>query len=147
MNGADELLMLRMVLLAIIFGFILLVAIILRGSVRAPGRTSQRAEDAMLMVREPGDTRLSRGDSFPLAGTMTIGRDVSCSIALADSSVSTRHAVISFTAAGWRVADSGSTNGTLVDGRAVPPRGILLRDGQSLAVGSVEFEFRPGGLS
>ena len=146
MSGADELLMLRMALLGIVFIFILAVAFILRGSVRSPVRERRSAQGAKLFVREPGDSRLSRGDSFPLAGAMSIGRDETCSIALADASVSSHHAVVAFTPRGWLVTDAGSTNGTLVDGRIVPEHGALLRDGQSLAIGAVEFEFRSGRL-
>ena len=137
--------MLRMALLAIVFGFILVVALILRGSLRTPVRSSRRQAQAVLVVREPGGTGLAPGASFALAGTMTIGRVPACSIALADVSVSTRHAVIALTPKGWRLSDSGSTNGTLIDGRRVPSTGAALRDGQFIGVGSVEFEFRTGG--
>jgi hypothetical protein len=86
---------------------------------------------------------------------VTLGRLPACELALADSSVSRRHAEVRRGAHNtWLVADLGSTNGTKVNGlRIYSPR--QLQDGDEITVGSTRVRFvaapstaethRPGG--
>ncbi len=77
----------------------------------APGR--RRAPRALLLVR-------GRRLLVPPSGA-TIGRSRECEIVLEDSGISRRHAEIRPSPAGngWTVADLGSTNGVLLNGRVV----------------------------
>jgi hypothetical protein len=148
-SNDTELLVLRLALIAIIFLFVLGVALMMRAGVtvaapgaarpaRAPRKTAPR-----LVVLVPARTSLAPGDEFDLAGAMSIGRDAGNGIVLADPSVSGRHAAIERTRAGWRVTDLGSTNGTLVDGRAVDGHGVVLQGGERVTLGSVVLRFQP----
>lgn len=149
MSGPTELLVLRLGLIAVMFVFVAVVALTLRGGlpqrqpVGAGARTGQRSE-WRLVVLTPGDSGLRKGAEFVLAGSMLIGRDVRAGIVIPDGSVSTRHASIERVTGGWRVADLGSTNGTLVDGRNVPPQGVVLRGGERLSVGGVVLQLVSG---
>ena len=143
MSGSTELLLLRLALIAVIFLFVALVAMSLRGSVE-PRRSVRAAGSAgrwRLVVVRPGETGLVRGTEFILAGTMVIGRDGRAGIILADSSVSTRHASVERVSDGWKVTDLGSTNGTLLEGAVVGERGVVARGKERLTVGSVVLQF------
>ncbi len=145
MNGDTELLALRLALLAIIFAFVLAASLsMLTGLRRAaapraapsPGR---RPTGPRLVLEGVARTGMRPGDSFALAATMSIGRDASSGILLPDPSVSGHHATIQQSGGGWKLTDSGSTNGTLVDGVAIDRRGALLRGGELLTFGAVSL--------
>jgi hypothetical protein len=83
------------------------------------------------------------GRTFPLgAGEVTIGRSSACTIALDDAFVSTQHArVFADPASGWVVEDTGSTNGTWINGQRLGGAHHV-RSGDRLGVGGVVAEFR-----
>ncbi len=92
----------------------------------------REAAQALLLV---GGRRLLLA---PAGGT--IGRSRDCDIVLDDVGVSRRHAELRPTPTGWTVADLGSTNGVLVNGR--PIRGAQqLQPGDSVVLGSTEMIF------
>lgn len=144
MSGPTELLVLRLGLIAIMFGFLALVALTMRGGqsrrLERPRSTAATSAAWHLVLLVPGDTRLARGTQFPLAGTMIIGRDPGAGIVIPDASVSLRHASITRTTGGWRVADLGSTNGTLVNGRPVERDGTPLRGDERITFGAVVLQ-------
>ncbi|HWC64878.1 MAG TPA: sigma 54-interacting transcriptional regulator, partial [Thermoanaerobaculia bacterium] len=81
-----------------------------------------------------------RGSSFPLTEPETsIGRDPESTIALADASVSRRHAVVRGSGASPTLADLDSLNGTFVNG--VPVRERVLESGDEVKIGSSLFFF------
>lgn len=81
-----------------------------------------------------GETPASREVRFLLAeGESTIGRAVECAVALPDPAVSLRHAIIVRSGASLLVRDLGSTNGTLLNEKAVAE--AALRDGDVIRVG------------
>lgn len=142
--GPTELLILRLGLIAVMFLFVAIVALTLRGGLRAAsvrGRVQAQPRAAWrLVVVAPGDSGLKRGSAFPLAGTMVVGRDPRAGIIIPAASVSTRHASIERVTGGWKVSDLGSTNGTFVDGRVIDGNGALVRGGERLTVGGVELQ-------
>ena len=143
MTGATELLMLRLGLIAVIFVFVAVVALSLRGSLAMPARraaSAQRPRRLTLVVMSPGESGLARGARFELAGNMLIGRDGRAGIVIPDASVSARHATIERLDRGWRVSDLGSTNGTFVDGKRVGEKGASVRPGAKLAFGNIVLQ-------
>lgn len=141
--GPTELLFLRLGLIAVMFLFVAIVAITLRGGLRASASrpVARGARSAWrLVVVTSGDSGLKRGAEFPIAGTMLLGRDARAGIVIPAASVSTRHASIERVTGGWKVSDLGSTNGTFVDGRGVDGNGAVLRGGERLTVGGVELQ-------
>ena len=77
---------------------------------------------------------LEQGARVPLVGEVTVGRDPSCTVVLADPAVSRRHARIS----GSSVQDLGSLSGTFLDGvRITGP--APLHDGARLRLGDTEL--------
>ncbi len=75
------------------------------------------------------------GETFDLTkDSMTIGRDVTNDVVVADAEVSRQHARINRTPGGHVLEDLGSTNGTFVNGeRLVAPR--VLNPGDLLGLG------------
>lgn len=83
------------------------------------------------------------GRTFALPpGAHTIGRSGSANLSLLDGDVSRTHAVLTVAADGIRVTDLGSTNGTRIDGRLVPPDGGRLVPGRVLSLGATRLQLR-----
>jgi pSer/pThr/pTyr-binding forkhead associated (FHA) protein len=70
-----------------------------------------------------------------------LGRNPSCDYAIADATVSARHAELARTRGGWRIRDLGSRNGTRVNGWLVREQG--LQTGDTIELGATVFVFRP----
>jgi Protein of unknown function (DUF3662)/Inner membrane component of T3SS, cytoplasmic domain len=112
------------------------------GGARAVGRgtsapavaPSSRAE---LVVVEKG----KRARSFPLdRDRVVIGRLGGSDIVLTDPGASRRHAEVRRENGGFVISDLGSTNGTMVNGRAVGER--TLEEGDRISIGRTVLEFR-----
>lgn len=81
---------------------------------------------ASVPTRESGDLVLVAGESrWSLVGTRILvgraGGEADADIEIDHDSVSRRHAELVATVDGWAVRDLGSTNGTKVGSRALPP--------------------------
>lgn len=76
------------------------------------------------------------------ADRITIGRDESADLVIRDPSVSRLHAEFRREGARWRVVDLGSTNGTLLNGRAITgPE--WLSQGDEIGVATTRLVFGP----
>lgn len=81
------------------------------------------------------------GDAFALGHHVThIGRGIGADVRLDDHTVSARHAIVVARAAGVRILDDRSTNGTIVNGRRVDE--AELRDGDVVVLGRVVLTYR-----
>lgn len=67
---------------------------------------------------------------------MRLGRSPLLDIVLDDPEVSRQQAIFTRTGAGFTVQDSGSTNGTFVDGRRLAGEPVLLQPGTTIRIGS-----------
>jgi hypothetical protein len=139
----DELLLLRLGLLAVLLLFVLFVAMSMSRGLREGVRsqTAARGRRAALSVLAPSESGIATGTSFELAGVITLGRDAGNSIVLADASVSGRHAVLRQVGEQWTLRDLGSTNGTFVESRQLNSEAFPLRGGERIALGAVVFRF------
>jgi hypothetical protein len=73
-------------------------------------------------------------------GEFSIGRDASCDLAIADMTVSRRHATLERTPDGWLISDLESTNGTRVNGWRVRGK-VTVRPGDLISFGNLEAVF------
>src|SRR5262249_36732532 len=78
------------------------------------------------------------------AGTARIGTAVGCKLRLSDPTVSRFHCETTLTEDGFRVIDSGSRNGTFIDGVRVYDAALLA--GATLRIGSTAVRVEFGGL-
>lgn len=101
----------------------------------------QMAVPAAVSVSEPSLVS-EAGVPIPLAeGETTVGREVGLGLSLAgESTVSRRHATIVRQGGTVTVQDSGSTNGTFVNGTPATSA-TTLRPGDSVQFGSVRFRY------
>jgi len=89
----------------------------------------------------PAAVVLVDGSRHPLDGDLvTIGRQASCTIVIADNNISRVHARFRAGDDGWTIEDLGSTNGTKVDGVLITEP-TLLNHGQFIALGSLQLHF------
>jgi hypothetical protein len=88
---------------------------------------------ATITVRGVDHDVVLRGDR------MVVGRISSCDVCLQDKNTSRQHAAFIREGLGWSVEDLGSTNGTLVNGKAIDH--VRLRDGDVIVVGITELVY------
>jgi hypothetical protein len=86
----------------------------------------------------PLDARYAR-----VRSPVTVGRDSTCDLVLADPRASRRHAEIVRDGNAWRVRDLGSSNGTLLNAEPIVESELGL--GDVLTVGDSELVVEPGG--
>ncbi len=83
-----------------------------------------------------------RGNRYPLAGPMRIGRSAECEVRLADNRASRVHAVLERRADGMWIADNGSLNGTFVNGARIA-QPVRLSPGDAVTICENEFVVQP----
>jgi hypothetical protein len=84
--------------------------------------------------------RTDDGARTQLSGAVTIGRSSDCTITIDDTRVSRAHATVEQTRSGWAITDTGSSNGTTVNGKAIgarSPKALAPRD--VIGIGPVEL--------
>jgi pSer/pThr/pTyr-binding forkhead associated (FHA) protein len=81
------------------------------------------------------------GQEFNLCRFATsVGRSISCDVVLTDKSVSRQHAIIYCLKGKFFVEDVGSTNGTLLNGKAMTARSELM-PGDEVKLGITKLVF------
>jgi hypothetical protein len=85
-------------------------------------------------VRRPLPLQFPRGSSEQFS----IGRDAACDLAIADMTVSRRHATLERTPDGWLLTDLESTNGTRVNGWRVRGK-VSVTPGDLVSFGNSEY--------
>jgi pSer/pThr/pTyr-binding forkhead associated (FHA) protein len=81
------------------------------------------------------------GEAFVLGDEVThIGRGMRADVRLDDHTVSARHAIVVARAAGLRILDDRSTNGTIVNGRRIDEAELC--DGDVVVLGRVVLTYR-----
>jgi len=104
-------------------------------------RTRLAASGDPYLVREGGPA----GETHPLTGTaVTIGRGADRDLRVDEVRASRQHGTFRprRSGPGWTYTDLGSSNGTRINGRAVPAnQRIELRDGDTIEIGPARFTF------
>jgi FHA domain len=123
---------------------------------RAPGRPSSEAleptrvasadaiERGMLsLLFEFDDLLITTLPPLERVEELGVGRLPDCELVIDDPSVSKRHAVLRWNEPQGRcsVRDTGSTNGTFLNGSTLGTREATLKDGDILSFGNVQFWF------
>ena len=94
----------------------------------------QHAVTPVVVVLANGSRHMLEGD------LVTIGRQSSCTIVIADNNISRVHARFRTSENGWTIEDLGSTNGTRVNGLLITEP-TQLSHGQLIALGSLQLHF------
>lgn len=150
-------LVLRVLLVACLYGFLAVVvrhaSRSLRTAVASPPSAAPpldvrpppaRSVGLRLVVLEPGGSGLRAGQSFDIAEAAILGRAQRADVVLPDAAVSSEHARVQRAGRGWVVTDLGSTNGTRLNGAAVPSNGqVAITAGDVLAVGPIHLQVAP----
>lgn len=88
-----------------------------------------------------GSLLLPTGDRVPLGEyVVSVGRQSTCTIVLADPNVSRHHAEVRPYADGYAVFDLGSTNGTKVNGTKIAEQ--VLHDGDEVTFGNTVVHYQ-----
>lgn len=90
----------------------------------------------MYTLRAEGGPQI--GQSYPVNGSVTLGREAGNAITLADNQLSRRHARFDASPGGLTVTDLGSANGVYVNGQRVNGSAVL-RPGDTVGAGSSLF--------
>lgn len=138
---------LRILLVALIYLFLIQLIFIVRrdivrlGAETARAGTTTRKGTGYLVVVKPGPMPLRPGhrlDLDPTAPT-TIGRGPTNTIVLEDSRISSEHTKITFHERLWWVEDLGSRNKTFLNGNQVPVgQSVPARPGDLLVLGPAD---------
>ena len=113
-----------------------------RAEPTAPPTAPGRARPTGLAV-----VRTDTGARTPLGrDAVTIGRSSDSTITIDDTRVSRAHATIERGRSGWTVTDNGSSNGTAVNGKALPARTPKqVSAGDRIGIGPVELRIEADG--
>lgn len=131
----------RILFLALLYGFLFMVVRILLRDLRAASRG--RGELGRLVVLASPRGEPPPGSSFALEAIASLGRDVNNSVVVDDPFVSAEHAILTFRGRSWYVEDLASTNGTFVNG--VPVETVAaLGFGDEVQLGEVRFRLDRG---
>ena len=103
----------------------------------APKGRAKRGTPTRLVVLEP---KVRKGAAYPIAGEITLGRALTCSIGLPDDTFASQlHTRVFHRDGGVWVEDLGSTNGTHVNGGRISTA-TQLAVGDRVQFGSTIFE-------
>lgn len=108
----------------------------------APPSVAPRPAVGTLVIVGAGSTSSARvGHQVPLLTANVLGRDPDCQVVVEDQFASKRHAAIDLREGVYVLADLGSKNGTLLNGRPLDAPTELL-SGDRIQIGSTVFEYR-----
>jgi hypothetical protein len=122
--------------------FVLLVTVRREMSQRIGASQPQAAAVGRLKIVQPGsDSRARAGAVLDLGPDSSLGAAPDNQIILNDRFISGHHARLRWDGSQWWLEDLGSRNGTLLEGRPLPPyRPEAIWPGASLRVGDVVLQ-------
>lgn len=139
--SAILLLILRIILAVLLYGFLGLAIYTLMRDLKQQGE--------LLVARQPPPITLtnmagSEGHSQRYTQPMIIlGRDDDCDFSMDDQTVSSQHARLSYRKQQWWLEDLASTNGTYLNGEVVSAP-VVVTHGDALRLGHLEVKLEIG---
>ncbi|MDP4180455.1 MAG: FHA domain-containing protein [Bacillota bacterium] len=97
----------------------------------------------LINIRESLDFKVE--ETYSLGKGVDIGRSGKNSIVIKDPYMSSKHASFLFKDGKYFIHDSGSTNGTFINGKEVKKTPQPLKDGDKIRIGQIDFLFVAGG--
>lgn len=123
-----------------VLGVLVVVLLIIVLTSRGGGSSGRTAGPVMDQAPWLGPAFVVAGYRYPInVPEMSIGRDPSTDICIAEPSVSRVHARVTMSPEGLLLEDLNSSNGTFVNEE--PIRAAYLRDGDSVIFGTVQVQF------
>ena len=101
------------------------------------------SEGALALLFQFEDLQVCTLPPLAQADSLTVGRQPDCDLVLDHPSVSKLHATLAWDAAANRctLTDQGSTNGTFLNASVRVKKPLVLKDGDILSFGEVQFWF------
>jgi len=127
----------RLVFLALLYLVLARVIRSLLRDLRAAAQEPTTSLGRLIVLESPGGEPAT-GLSFDLDAITTLGRDVNNAIVVEDPFASSEHAVLTFRGRGWYVEDTGSTNGTYLNGRRIEDVAAM-GYGDEMSIGQVRL--------
>ena len=129
----------RILFLLCLYLFLMFVVLSLTRDLRSRSVSVEEEAPGELVIVDPADSGLQPNDAFLLRGETLLGRSNDNTIALPDSTVSSRHVRMTHGRDGWVVEDLGSTNGTFVNGQRVSSK-AKVQYGDLVSLGGVSMK-------
>jgi pSer/pThr/pTyr-binding forkhead associated (FHA) protein len=142
--AAIVVLVLRILLAIVLYGFLVLALYTLWRDIKQQG--------VLLASRQPTPITLTTELEIPAVSRnysraeIILGREPSCDFPLNDQTVSTHHARLSYHQNQWWLEDMASTNGTFLNGEAVTSP-VVITHGDKLRLGQIEVRITIGHLN
>jgi len=127
----------RLAFLALLYLVLARVMRSLLRDLRAAAREPTTSLGRLIVLESPGGEPAT-GLSFDLDAITTLGRDVNNAIVVEDPFASSEHAVLTFRGRSWYVEDTGSTNGTYLNGRRIEDVAAM-GYGDEMSIGQVRL--------
>ncbi len=140
-------LLLRVIFIFLLYFFIFQVVRVISRELRADaahaaGIGAPERFAGLLLVTDPGESNLKKGDTFELQAVTVVGRHPRATIVVDSAFMSSEHAQIAWNQDRWWLTDLNSTNGTFVNGSQIRVA-TGLRFGDNLEIGGVTFQLVP----
>jgi hypothetical protein len=126
--------------------------LVVTGKAAELAASSNSLDKTMVAVPSPDGVRTMALEHrvFPVAkaphaarGPIQLGRSGENDVAIPEYSISKRQCYFEFEPEGIKITDCGSTNGTIVGDKQIPPaEPVLIKDGTKIVLGRFAFEFR-----
>jgi hypothetical protein len=149
------LLALRLLAVAVLYVFLLVVLYLIWRDLRAAAQGDSEYDTALLPADESlgrlslvsvGETLLGAGQTFALKTHTTLGRAADNHVVLSDTYVSSYHARLDCRDGEWWLTDLNSRNGTRLNDVAIT-KPVPLADGDIIGLGQVELRLAIGDRS
>ena len=142
MEPALAVLLLRIALVALLYGFLGAILFSTWRSLKATDPASQPTSLGHVVVSDPAvKSGMLGGAEYPLYRSTTFGRAPTANVCLQDETVSALHARLSRQGSHWVLEDLNSRNGTFLNGTPIDSPAVLTAE-DSFQIGRVVFRLR-----